>query len=333
MPAMSSSPFMQGFDAVEQAKMNKQRLGLQQQQMAMQQQQMGFNQNMAMQKLALQNSQLQERIREFNQTSKLQNRRLDMGIGTGTGRLPAPMKAMNAANSLAQQAGAITPQGTIDVSKFNPMQRQQYNTLMQYATKQSTDSFTRKQAQLGRNMMLTFNSINPGVLSYYAGTVGKGRLARDSALPAGQQPQVFNQYMETVNTQIPLLVDQITKYLQTSVQPQKSKELANAINLNSWSGNPQIVLQQFSKAKELFGNEFQNTMAAMNNPTFYTTTATQVAMPASPYQASAATGATPSFQAISNARSGAKYTTQQIKAMAAVTGKTIKQVKQELGIS
>lgn len=205
-------------------------------------------------KFRLGSAQLAEREREFQE--KLKSGFFKRGQ---QGALPMGYKyAMNAIQ-IAQDAGALNPDGTINMDKLNPMQKALVRVGLEGAAKQVSSPIALRQSVLSPNILATFDQIDPDVLSYYAGPAGKIRFIHDRLQTMnGANIPIFNKYKIQHALVSEILPAQITQAYQGSVQPKAMENLTKALYNTDWSSSPDIVRAQLQQARELIEREYKN---------------------------------------------------------------------------
>ena len=200
------------------------------------------------------NAQLAEREREFQE--KLKSGFFKRGQQSA---LPVGYKYAMNAMQIAQDAGALNPDGTIDMSKLNPMQQALVRVGLQGAAKQVASPIALRQSALSPNILATFDQIDPQVLAHYAGPAGRLRFQHDQLQTMnGANIPIFNKYKIQRALVSEILPAQITQAYQGSVQPKAMENLTKALYNTDWSSNPDIVVSQLQQARELIEREYKN---------------------------------------------------------------------------
>jgi hypothetical protein len=220
--------------------------------------------------------QLSEKAREFNETLDFKNRQLNVAQqnGLGSGRYAtAEQKNVGAAMQIAQDAGAITADGKVDLSKMTPIQRWQFSKLSGASDKGSTTAYNLNQIPKATNLLTTMNSVDISPAEYYSGTEGRARLLKDKAMAAAGKPsKEYTDYQTLTQTQLPAMVDQLTKYWGSSISPGAVSEMNNMIlpaNQVSNPNSPEIVVQSYKDLSKLISSEALNSLAAVQDASFY----------------------------------------------------------------
>lgn len=111
----------------------------------------------------------------------------------------------------------------------------------------------------------TLNSIPVNVLQKYSGPNGNAQLIKDRISNLlGYAPPSYNTYQTFMNSTMPLLKGQMTKFYGGSVQPEAQKELDNLANPTNWQSNPQIVKQSLQNLQNIFNKEAKTFSQAAN---------------------------------------------------------------------
>jgi hypothetical protein len=123
--------------------------------------------------------------------------------------------------------------------------------------KQTSDAAVRDRATYANAITKTLDTIPVDSLEHYAGGSGRVNLMEDrlgNFLGQKTSPQ-YNDYQSFMNTTMPFLKGQITKFYGGSVQPAAQRELDILGNPTNWKSNPGIVRSSLKKLQDLFNSE------------------------------------------------------------------------------
>lgn len=214
---------------------------------------------------SMRKQQFAERKKEFDERQK---------NGGQFGRyMTAEQRNLNAANGILQKyPEAMDKDGNIDVNKIsNKWDRFQFNLLAKGAEKGANTSYNMQRLTQSSMIDPTLQKIDPRVLAKYAGINGKKKYTMDLLKSKFESVPDFDSYRTMINTTIPTLAAQLTKYWGTSITPEENKAIQNMAHPKSWKDNPQSTLKSLQTLISIFRGERANTLASLNNADFTTT--------------------------------------------------------------
>lgn len=222
--------------------------------------------NFHMGQLDLSREKLKEAVREYNDLAPYKKKSLLMGGN----RMPAFAYAQNDALSIAQQFGALDPStGKIDRNKIPGSYREKFDQDMLYAQKSSTTTYLEKRISQMKNTLDSINKIDIKPLQHYAGAQGQARLKRDAYLKrSGQQPKIYDDYTNLVNTVIPTAAEQLGQAFGGSVQENATNIRNKAFYDKSWASNPDIVAKSIASLRDVAQTELANEVNQATNSDF-----------------------------------------------------------------
>lgn len=159
--------------------------------------------------------------------------------------------------------------GTND--KLNPQQqREMESKTMLSLIKDTTDPRLREQLVKGNNMNITLGSINVPKLVSYSGIEGE---FIDKPLDAilegfGEGSEQYQDYIQEVN-KANFAAKQMRQYLGDSIQPSAQAKLDKLTKPEAWNVSKETAEKNFNFMKELYDQEVNTLVRAMNDPSLY----------------------------------------------------------------
>lgn len=133
-------------------------------------------------------------------------------------------------------------------------------------TKQASDAATRDRATYANAISQTLQQIPVDSIVHYSGPSGRQQYYKDMALNvAGKADPNYTTLQSYINSTLPVLKGQMTKFYGGSVQPEAQKELDILGNPSNWSGNPQVAIQSLQRLQDVFNSEAGTFSKAASN--------------------------------------------------------------------
>jgi|SRR6185503_13266617 len=170
----------------------------------------------------------------------------------------------------AQEVAQGFMPGTGGSIRLSPEQQQ--NMLGQYQLqiqKSATDTQARQKSLLASNIDKTLETIDPYILTKYAGIKGSADRKKEAFKAAlGRESEDYRKYKEAI-TSSEILAHQIRQFYGDSIQPSMTQAIQNLVNPAYWGNNPALAKRQFNQVKGILKKETGTYRGALKDTSEY----------------------------------------------------------------